>query len=199
MTMGWKYAKPIKEKLITLEEPGKALPFDADRGLVEEVMAQCDIMALDRGLVEEVMAQCDIMALVESLKGKGEKAAGEALESFGRELMKLTIELTDGKYIDRTGEMVERVATQTGISFPHRLERYVELSILSSRPTHRQGYHQGAGTPGLQLCPEPGTGGGRTRPPLQSDVPCQLRGCRCQDRRQIERGDEQDADQGWHV
>jgi len=120
MTMGWKYAKPIKEKLITLEEPGKVLPFDADRGLVEEVMARCDIRSL-----------------VESLKGKGEKAAGEALESFGRELMKLTIELADGKYIDRTGEMVERVARQTGISFPHRLERYVELSILSSRPTDR--------------------------------------------------------------
>jgi hypothetical protein len=120
MTMGWKYAKPIKEKLITLEEPGKALPFDADRELVEEVMTRCDIRAL-----------------VESLKGKGEKAAGEALESFGRELMKLTIELADGKYIDRTGEMVERVARQTGISFPHRLERYVELSILSSRPTDR--------------------------------------------------------------
>lgn len=120
MTMGWKYARPIKEKLMTLEEPGKALPFDADRGLVEEVMAQCDIRAL-----------------VESLKGKGEKAAGEALESFGRELMKLTIELADGKYIDRTGEMVERVARQTGISFPHRLERYVELSILSLRPTDR--------------------------------------------------------------
>lgn len=120
MTMGWKYARPIKEKLMTLEEPGKALPFDADRGLVEEVMAQCDIRAL-----------------VESLKGKGEKAAGEVLESFGRELMKLTIELADGKYIDRTGEMVERVARQTGISFPHRLERYVELSILSLRPTDR--------------------------------------------------------------
>jgi hypothetical protein len=120
MTMGWKYAKPIKGKLITLEEPGKALPFDADRGLVEEVMARCDIRAL-----------------VESLKGKGEKAAREALESFGRELMKLTIELADGKYIDRTGEMVERVARQTGNSFPHRLERYVELSILSLRPTDR--------------------------------------------------------------
>lgn len=120
MTMGWKYAKPMKEKLITLEEPGKALPFDADRGLVEEVMARCDIRAL-----------------VESLKGKGEKAAGEALESFGRELMKLTIELADGKYMDRTGEMVERVARQTGSSFPHRLERYVELSILSLRPTDR--------------------------------------------------------------
>ena len=120
MTMGWKYAKPIKEKLMTLEEPGKALPFDADRGLVDEITAQCDIEAL-----------------VESLKDKDEKVAGEALEVFGKELMKLTIELADGKYIDRTGEMVERVAKQTGVSFPHRFERYVELAILASRPTDR--------------------------------------------------------------
>jgi hypothetical protein len=51
--------------------------------------------------------------------------------------MKLTIELADSKYMDRTGEMLERVAKQTGISFPHRFERYVELSILASRPTDR--------------------------------------------------------------
>ncbi len=120
MTIGWKYAKPIKEKLMTLEEPGRALPFDADRGLVDEITAQCDIEVL-----------------VESLKGKDEKVAGEALEAFGKELMKLTIELADGKYIDRTGEMVERVAKQTGVSFPHRFERYVELAILASRPTDR--------------------------------------------------------------
>lgn len=120
MTMGWKYAKPIEEKLMTLEEPGKVLPFDADRGLVSEVTAQCDIKAL-----------------VESLKGKDEKVAREALEAFGKELMKLTIELADGKYTDRTGEMLERVAKQTGISFPHRFERYVELAILASRPTDR--------------------------------------------------------------
>lgn len=120
MTMGWKYAKPIREKLMTLEEPGKPLPFDADRGLVEEVTARFDIKAL-----------------LESLKGKDEKGTGEALEGFGKEVMKLTIELADGKYIDRTGKMLERVAKQTGISFPHRLERYVELSILASRPTDR--------------------------------------------------------------
>ncbi|MBE0416015.1 MAG: hypothetical protein IBX36_05715 [Dehalococcoidia bacterium] len=120
MTMGWKYAKPIKEKLMKLEEPGKALPFDADRRLVDEVTAQCDIKAL-----------------VGSLKGKDEKGAQQVLESFGKGLMKLTIELADGKYSDRTGEMVERVAQQTGISFPHRFERYVELSILASRPTDR--------------------------------------------------------------
>jgi hypothetical protein len=100
-----------------LEEPGKLLPFDADRRLIDEVMAQCDIKTL-----------------VESLKGK---EAQQALESFGKKLMQRTIELADGKYMDRTGEMVERVAKQTGISFPHRFERYVELSILGSRPTDR--------------------------------------------------------------
>jgi len=120
MTMGWKYGKPIKEKLMTLEEPGKMLPFDADRGLVDEVMVQCDIGAL-----------------VESVKGKNENAAIEELEAFGKELMKLTIELADSRFIDRTGEMVERVAEQTGVSFPHRFERYVELAILASRPTDR--------------------------------------------------------------
>jgi len=120
MTMNWKYGKPIKEKLMTLEEPGKMLPFDADRGLVDEVMVQCDIGAL-----------------VESVKGKNENAAIEELEAFGKELMKLTIELADSRFIDRTGEMVERVAEQTGVSFPHRFERYVELAILASRPTDR--------------------------------------------------------------
>jgi hypothetical protein len=120
MTMGWKYGKPIREKLITLEEPGKPLPFDADRGLVDEVTAQCDISAL-----------------VEGLKGKNETEARQVLDAFGRRLMELTIELADGKYIDRTGEMVEKVARQTGLSFPHRFERYVELSILASRPTDR--------------------------------------------------------------
>ena len=120
MTMGWKYGKPIKEKLMTLEEPGKILPFDADRGLVDEVIEKCSIGAL-----------------MESLKDKNENAAIEELEAFGKKLMKLTIELADSKFTDRTGEMVERVAEQTGISFPHRFERYVELAILASRPTDR--------------------------------------------------------------
>lgn len=120
MTMGWKYGKPIKEKLMTLEEPGKILPFDADRGLVDEVIEKCSIGAL-----------------VESVKDKNENAAIEELEAFGKELMKLTIELADSRFIDRTGEMVKRVAEQTGISFPHRFERYVELAILASRPTDR--------------------------------------------------------------
>lgn len=120
MTLHWRYAEPIRDKLFTLEEPGKALPFDADRRLVEEVTVQCDIGAL-----------------IEELKSKDESSAREALETYGRRLMELTIELADGKYMDRTGEMVEKVFQRTGISFPHRFERYVELAILASRPTDR--------------------------------------------------------------
>jgi hypothetical protein len=120
MTMGWKYAKPVKERLLTLEEPGKSLPFDTDRGLVEEVTAKFDIKGL-----------------AESLKGKDEKEVQRALEELGKEVMRLTIDLADTKYMDRTGRMVDMVAKQTGISFPHRLERYVELSLLGLRPTDR--------------------------------------------------------------
>ena len=120
MTMGWKYAKPVKEKLLNLEEPGKPLPFDADRRLVEEITSKFDIATVAK-----------------SLQGKDEKEAQKALEELGKEVMKLTIELADNKYMDRTGQMVETVAKQTGISFPHSLGRYVELSLLGLRPTDR--------------------------------------------------------------
>lgn len=120
MTTGWKYGKVLKEKLLTLEEPGKALLFDADKGLVEEITQKFDIGAAAK-----------------SLQGKDEKEAYKALEELGKEVMKLTIELADSKYLDRTGEMVEKVYKQTGISFPHRLSRYIELSIFGLRPTDR--------------------------------------------------------------
>ena len=120
MTTGWKYGKPIKEKLMALEEPGKVLLFD-----------------LDKGLVEDITSKFDIGAVAKSLQGKHEKEAYKALEKLGNEVMKLTIELADTKYMDRASEMIEKVAKQTGISFPHRLEKYVELSILGLRPTDR--------------------------------------------------------------
>jgi len=120
MTSGWKYGKITKEKLMTLEEPGKALLFDADKGLVEDITRKFDIAAV-----------------AASLQGKDEKAAYKALDEMGSDLMKSVIELADGKYLDRTGEMVEKVYKQTGISFPHRLGRYVELSIFGLRPIDR--------------------------------------------------------------
>ncbi|MGQ9572149.1 MAG: hypothetical protein ACUVV3_03025 [Dehalococcoidia bacterium] len=120
MTIKHRYGKPIREKLLTLEEPGKPLLFDADKGLVTEVSAACDVKAF-----------------VQGLKGKGAKEAEEAMAAFGRKVMETTIGLADGKYLDRTGEMIEKVAQQTGISFPHRLQRYVELSIIGYRPLDR--------------------------------------------------------------
>lgn len=120
MTSGWKYGKITKEKLMTLEQPGKALLFDADKGLVEEITRKFDIATM-----------------AASLQGKDEKAAYKTLESMGSDLMKSVSELADDKYLDRTGEMIEKVYKQTGISFPHRLGRYVELSIFALRPTDR--------------------------------------------------------------
>jgi len=120
MSVKYRYGKPIPERLLTLEEPGEPLLFDADRGLVGEVSAACDVKAF-----------------VQGLKGKGEKEAEEAFAGFGRQVMEMTIGLADGKYMDRTGEMIEKVAEQTGLSFPHRFQRYAELSIIGCRPLDR--------------------------------------------------------------
>jgi hypothetical protein len=120
MTTGWKYGKILKERLMTLEEQGKALLFDADKGLVDEITGKYDIAAV-----------------VNSLQGKDEKDAYKAFEELGRNLMKFTIDLADSKYQDRTGEMIEKVYKQTGMSFPHRLGRYIELSVFGLRPTDR--------------------------------------------------------------
>jgi hypothetical protein len=49
--------------------------------------------------------------------------------------MNFLIREADSKeFLDRTGEMIEHVAQQTGIRFPHVFERYVELGILTLRP-----------------------------------------------------------------
>jgi len=120
MTIKYRYGKPIPERLLSLEEPGEPLLFDADKGLIADVSAVCNVKAL-----------------VQGLKGKSDKEAEDALAAFGRKVMEMTIGLADGKYLDRTGEMIEKVAQHTGISFPHRFERYVELSLIAYRPLDR--------------------------------------------------------------
>lgn len=111
--------KPIWEpkRRMILEEPGKPLLYDADRGLVADVSAKYDVRAL-----------------VERLLGKDEASIKDAFEKFGQGLTQLTMELADTKYMDRTGELIEKAFRQTGISFPHRFQRCVELAILASRP-----------------------------------------------------------------
>jgi hypothetical protein len=120
MSIRFRYARPMPERLLTLEEPGKPLLFDADRGLVVEVSGRHSIDDLLTGMADKSAAQ-----------------AKKAFTEFGRQVMASTIELADGKYIDRTGEIIEKVAEQTGISFPHRVERYVELALIGSRPLDR--------------------------------------------------------------
>lgn len=67
------------------------------------------------------------------------KLNGESDEEFSKRMakafMKFLMEKADSaEYLDRTGEMINLVAQQTGISFPHRFERYLELGVLSLRP-----------------------------------------------------------------
>jgi hypothetical protein len=116
MKIRYRYGKPIPERLQTLENPGQPLAFDADRGLIAELSQRCDVKSFVGGL-----------------RGKARTRRQADLRAFGQRLMEATIELVDGKYRDRAGEMIEMAAQQTGISFPHRLERYVELSIIGSR------------------------------------------------------------------
>ncbi|KJR45454.1 hypothetical protein UF75_4172 [Desulfosporosinus sp. I2] len=64
---------------------------------------------------------------------------GETNEDFlikqGKTFMNLLIREADSDaFRDRTADMIECVAQQTGIRFPHVFERYVELGILNLRP-----------------------------------------------------------------
>ena len=59
MSDKYRYGQPIPERLLQLEKPGEPLLFDADRALVADVSAACDIKAFVGGL-----------------KGKSEKEAG---------------------------------------------------------------------------------------------------------------------------
>src|SRR3989304_3755743 len=120
MRIKYRYGSPIKERLLVLEEPGRPLAFDADRGFVVEMSRRHSLPSL-----------------TEPVKGKAPQTAAEEFRRLGRQVMASTIELADGKYMDRTGEVVELVAKQTGIDFPHRLQRYVELAIIGPRPLDR--------------------------------------------------------------
>lgn len=85
-------------------------------------------------MAEEVSSLFSFQKLAEELGGKSEDEARAIYNKFGQAVMKKVIELANGEHLDRTGEMVEFVAKQTGVSFPHRVQRFVELSVLSLRP-----------------------------------------------------------------
>jgi hypothetical protein len=90
MKIKYRYGSPIKERLLVLEEPGRPLAFDADRGFVVEMSKRHSLASL-----------------TEPVKGKAPDKAAEEFRRLGRKVMASTIELADGKYMDRTGEVVE--------------------------------------------------------------------------------------------
>lgn len=91
---------------------------------------------MPKEMIQEVSSQIDLRALVEKSKPMDKEATREMFSEFGRELMKKVIEVAE-RYKDRTAEMIEIVAHSTGIGFPHRLQRYLELFFLSSRPNDK--------------------------------------------------------------
>ena len=111
--------------------------LDMNRGHAEVLM----------GLVDEVEAEagfgvlaCDRLAVTvgpgtfTGLRVGLAAARGFALAS-GKPLVGLTT--LHAIAAGAEGEMIEKVAQHTGISFPHRFERYVELSLIAYRPLDR--------------------------------------------------------------
>ena len=87
-------------------------------------------------MIQEISSHIDLRGLVEKSKSMDKEATRKMFSEFGIGLMRKVIEVAE-KYKDRTAEMIEIVAHQTGIGFPHRLQRYLELFFLSSRTDDR--------------------------------------------------------------
>ena len=122
-----KSAGDSKKKLGPSDEivPGRRLK------LKEGVTHEFDMPAQ---MAAVVSSSVSFEELAEELRKTDEDDIRMVFSKFGQTVMKKVIELAKGEYLDRTGEMVELIAKQTGVSFPHRIQRYVELSVLSLRP-----------------------------------------------------------------
>jgi hypothetical protein len=89
---------------------------------------------MPKEMAEEMSAAFSFQELCEKLRDKPADEARKIYDEFGRAVMQKVFELADTKYRDRTAEMIELVANQTGVRFPHQFQRYAELSVLSMRP-----------------------------------------------------------------
>lgn len=122
MTLDFKVLQKVKGNPSTEVAPGRRL---------KSVPNQDYEYDLPKELIYKVQQEFPMERLVNH--------AGDTSESYlanqGKTFMNLIIREADSKeFLDRTGEMIEHVAQQTGIRFPHVLERYIELSILALRP-----------------------------------------------------------------
>lgn len=99
-------------------------------------MSQVFEYDIPRACVQEVSASLNWKEFADELQRTEDKAG--ALRAFGELLMQTVIDAAD-RYKDRTGEMIEQVARQTGVNFPHRAQRYIEHMLLCARPADRYG------------------------------------------------------------
>jgi len=122
MTLDFKVLQKVKGNPSTEVAPGRRLKSNPDEDYEYD---------LPKELIYAVMKEFPIDRLFSS----GEEINDNFLAEQGRNFMDLLIREADSDaYRDRTGEMIEKVAEQTGIRFPHVFERYVELGILALRP-----------------------------------------------------------------
>ncbi|AFM40100.1 hypothetical protein Desaci_1061 [Desulfosporosinus acidiphilus SJ4] len=86
---------------------------------------------MPKELIYKVNSEFPAESLLKQLSGASE----DFLAEQGTKFMTILIREADSDtYKDRTAEMIEKVAQQTGIRFPHVFERYIELGILTLRP-----------------------------------------------------------------
>lgn len=122
MTLDFKVLQKVKGNPSTEVAPGRRLKSNPDEPYEYD---------LPKELIYAVMKEFPI----ERLFSSEEEITDNFLAEQGRAFMNLLIRKADSDaYRDRTGEMIEKVAQQTGIGFPHVFERYVELGILALRP-----------------------------------------------------------------
>lgn len=122
MALDFKVLQKVKGNPSTEVAPGRRLKSNPDGDYAYD---------LPKELIYAVMKEFSI----ESLLRPEVEINDNYLAEQGRSFMNLLIREADSDaYRDRTGEMIEKVAQQTGICFPHVFERYVELGILAIRP-----------------------------------------------------------------
>ena len=122
MTLDFKVLQKVKGNPSTEVAPDRRLKINPDQDYAYD---------LPKELISKVHQEFPL----ERLFNPDGETSEDYLANQGRSFMNLLIREADSKeFLDRTGEMIEHVAQQTGIRFPHVLERYVELGILTLRP-----------------------------------------------------------------
>ncbi len=122
MTLDFKVLQKVKGNPSMEVAPGRRLKIVSDQDYAYD---------LPKELIYKVHQEFSL----ELLFNPDGETSEEYLANQGRTFMNLLIKEADSKeFLDRTGEMIEHVAQQTGIRFPHVLERYIELGILALRP-----------------------------------------------------------------